>query len=173
MNQTFDNAHANEMVNEELRMVKAKLSDTIELLHLWKNEAFAFRHLVEVLVAGRFSLEEAKKLLAYPIETEPENECEFVNEKSGTEGTAVGFEPLSIYYSLLTILSFSESDAFLAMAKKAQLSPVEFLWACVESTMNNGDDPDVLNGCREAVHKRFRDEVLPDWVVTRGVRDAT
>gem|GEM_PF-6305776 len=29
--------------------------------------------------------------------------------------------------------------------------------------MNHADDPDLLNGCREAANRRFQDKILPDW----------
>ena len=151
-----------EGVIAELEM---KLNDTVELLHLWKNEACAFRHLTEALVAGRFSLEEAKTLLACPNQFEAANECEILNEKCEIEGTAVDFEPFSISHLLFNILSVGEREAFLAAARKAELSPAEFLWACVESMMNSSDDEDVLRGCREAAHRRFREGKLSEWLV--------
>ena len=51
---------------EALRLtsVQAKLEDTIELLHLWKNEALAYRKLVEAVLEGEMSLETARKALA-------------------------------------------------------------------------------------------------------------
>ena len=44
--------------------VQAKLEDTIELLHLWQNEALAYRHLAEALVAGEVTQETARRALA-------------------------------------------------------------------------------------------------------------
>ena len=45
-------------------VLEAQLEDTIELLHLWKNEAYAYRSLVEAILTGRYTHEEARLVLA-------------------------------------------------------------------------------------------------------------
>ncbi len=57
-----------EMVNGDsktrISQIEAKLEDTIELLHLWKNEALAYRHLVEAMIEGDVTQETARRALA-------------------------------------------------------------------------------------------------------------
>ena len=119
-----------------------KLEDTVELLHLWKNEAYAYRHLVEMVISGRYTFAQAREALSktYSLNSYSLNTCSLE-------------------------LAPEEREAFLATAKRSSLSPSEFLWACVESMMNSADDEYVLNGCREAAERRFKDGVLSAWVV--------
>ncbi len=51
-------------MEKELERMQAKLEDTIELLHLWKNEALAYRHLAEAMVEGDVTHETARRALA-------------------------------------------------------------------------------------------------------------
>ena len=44
--------------------LEAKLQDAVELLHLWKNEALAYRKLVEAVLEGEVSPETARMVLA-------------------------------------------------------------------------------------------------------------
>ena len=43
--------------------LESKLEDTVEMLHMWKTEACAYRHFLKAVVERRFSLEQVKKLL--------------------------------------------------------------------------------------------------------------
>ena len=43
--------------------LESKLEDTVELLHMWKSEACAYRHFLKAVVERRFSLEQVEKLL--------------------------------------------------------------------------------------------------------------
>ena len=50
-------------VEQRISCLESKLEDTIELLHLWKNEALAYRKLVEALVVGEVTHETARRAL--------------------------------------------------------------------------------------------------------------
>ena len=49
--------------DQRIAELEAKLQDTIELLHLWKNEAYTYRQLVEAVVVGDVSPETAQMAL--------------------------------------------------------------------------------------------------------------
>ena len=140
-----------DIVKEEPSALESKLEDTIELLHLWKNEAYAYRNLIEAVASGRFSLSKARELLE-------SNQTGF--RLLGCSCFALGAmqDPADrgADCRLEVLLSREECDAFISAANKARLSPAEFLWSCVDSMMNSADDEDVLRGCREAAERRFK-----------------
>gem|GEM_PF-3797970 len=45
--QTTPDPHSSSFERTRPNPIQAKLEDTIELLHLWCNEAHAYRHLIE------------------------------------------------------------------------------------------------------------------------------
>lgn len=109
------------------------------MLHLWKNEAHAYRLLAEAVAIGQYEPAQAKRALA----------------------TAV-FGPDELRLTYLP-LSEGEHRAFAAIAAFAQLAPHELLWACVDTIMAHGDDEDVIAGCAEAARRRFQDGEMPEW----------
>ena len=44
--------------------LERKVEEGVELLHLWKNEAHAYRLLLERVIAGNCSLEDARKAVS-------------------------------------------------------------------------------------------------------------
>lgn len=126
-------------LDPQLAALQAKLDDTVELLHLWKNEAHAYRLLAEAVAIGQSEPAQAKRALA----------------------TAV-FGPDELRLTYLP-LSEGEHRAFAAIAAFAQLAPHELLWACVDTIMAHGDDEDVIAGCAEAARRRFQDGEMPEW----------
>lgn len=122
-----------------LASVQAKLADTVELLHLWQNEAHTYRLLAEAVAIGHYSPIEAKRALARGV--------------FGPEQLRLAFVPLAE----------SEQRTFAAIAAFAGLPPSEFLWSCLDTVLINSDDEDLLKGCAEAARKRFREGELPAW----------
>ncbi len=116
--------------------LESKLEDMVELLHLWKNEAYSYRQLIEAILTGRFTHNRAKEALSRS-------------------------ESLNVYAFLP--LKKGERDAFLAIANFAEMDPHEFFWSCLDTIMCHADDEDVLAGCREAAERRFRDDKMPEW----------
>lgn len=119
--------------------VHAQLENTIELLHLWQNEAHTYRLLAEAVATGRYSHERAKQALA--------------KGTFGPEELRLAFLPLTE----------AEHRAFSGIAAFARLSPEEFLWACLDTVMGNSEDEDLLAGCREAARRRFQEGTMPKW----------
>lgn len=111
----------------------------VELLHLWRNEAYTYRLLSEAVVTGHYTRDQAKRALA--------------TANFGPEGLRLAFLPLTQ----------GEHAAFAAIATFAQLPPHEFLWSCLDAIMTNSDDQDLLAGAQEAAQRRFALNQLPDW----------
>lgn len=126
-------------MESNVRALEARLADTVELLHLWQNEAYSYRLLAEAVAMGLYSAERAKQALA--------------KGAFGPGDVRLAFLPLAE----------TEHRAFGAIAAFAQLAPQEFLWVCLDAVMGNSDDEDLLQGCAEAARRRFRDGVLSDW----------
>lgn len=123
----------------QFRELTAKQENTVELLHLWKNEAHTYRLLAEAVATGRYTQAQARRALA-----------------------AATFGP-ELHHLAFLPLSKEEHKAFTAITAFAQLPPPQFLWACLDTIMTNSDDEDLVAGCREAAHKRFIQEQLPGW----------
>jgi len=134
---TFDE-RGEEVFETRILELETKLEDTVELLHLWMNEAYAYRHLVEMMVSDRVSLTRARELLDLPC--------------------AIDHLPV-----VSLGLSEEESAAIVSVAAGAKLDVPKFLWACVDAMVNSRDDPDGIKGCREAANRRFKNEVLSEW----------
>jgi len=149
---------------EEVADLQAKLDDMVELLHMWMGEAFSYRQLAEAVTSHCVSLEEAKRMLASHLAGSRFLGCPCVALRATPDppGNDVGCRFKDSRIAMLP-LGVDEFKSLEAVAKRSGLELHEFLWACVESMMNNADDEDVLKGCREAAHRRFRAQVLPDW----------
>ena len=50
--------------DRRIAQLESKLEDTTELLHLWQNEALAYRQLAEAMVEGDVTHETARMALA-------------------------------------------------------------------------------------------------------------
>lgn len=117
----------------------AQLNDTVELLHLWQNEACTYRLLAEAVATERYTPSQAKRALA-----------------------AAGFGPEKLELAFVP-LTAGEHRAFAAIAAFAGLEPRELLWACLDAIMMHSEDEDLIAGCAEAARRRFREGIEPDW----------
>ena len=60
---------SDEDLSGRISSLESTLERTVELLHIWKNEAFSHRWLVEAIVSGRFSISKAKELVSRGLAT--------------------------------------------------------------------------------------------------------
>ena len=57
-------AASREALLEQIESLERKVEDAIDLLHMWKNEAYSYRWLVESVIDGRFPVAKARQALA-------------------------------------------------------------------------------------------------------------
>ena len=62
------------------------------------------------------------------------------------------------------LLTQQERRLLLLAAEAAGIPLSEFAWACLDTVMSHADDPDLLNGCKEAADLRFHSGRQSDWM---------
>ena len=167
---------------EKIASLERKLKDTTDLLHMWMNEAHAYRLLAypelveraESIVSGRYTKQEAQGMLeTYRIEIPPNTSMPAqspspfhdASVSSASSVASLNNSPFNIPHSQFICLPSTkeEHQAFTHIATFAQLEPYQFLWSCLDTIMSHADDELLLAGCYQAATKRFEERILPDW----------
>lgn len=170
-----------------------ELENLTELLHLWVNEAHAYRLLVEALITGRYTKQQAKQALERSynpqlaeglpnalVTPEPSNRSEGgtipnTPETNSSDVASLGtacFGPESLKcrsarYTIHLVLSEPEHQALTQLANQTNLTPHQLLWTALDCLMNSRDDPDVLRCCQQTTQTRFQQNTFPEWIHTQ------